>query len=218
MDYDFGYNEILTQAQMPEEDDISEETKRRQQPSVTKAAGGRASGAKRARSPTKSSSSAAGAGDVDEDIDDDDEDFVTNKFVHAKQQKFAAHGGGGEKVNWGADDEMAPASDSAVKSSMKNQFVAAKGSGAAGAGAGAALNVRPALGYKGPAVGNKVAKKNKKWSDDEKETLLAAIRSHGVGNWQAMLDDPRFMSQLSGRTGVNLKDKYRTMQRGGEIG
>jgi myb proto-oncogene protein len=47
------------------------------------------------------------------------------------------------------------------------------------------------------------------WTNEEEQALLAGIEVHGPGKWQKILCDPRFSRQLSERTNINLKDKYR---------
>lgn len=49
------------------------------------------------------------------------------------------------------------------------------------------------------------------WTFDEEEALKAGIRKHGVGNWVTILRDDEFGITLSGRTGMNLKDKYKNL-------
>ena len=49
------------------------------------------------------------------------------------------------------------------------------------------------------------------WTFDEEEAFKAGMKKHGIGNWQTILDDVKFGEVLSGRTGMNLKDKYKNM-------
>uniref|UniRef100_A0A0D9VWS0 Uncharacterized protein n=1 Tax=Leersia perrieri TaxID=77586 RepID=A0A0D9VWS0_9ORYZ len=50
-----------------------------------------------------------------------------------------------------------------------------------------------------------------RWSLEEEAALSAGIAKHGVGKWQAILEDSEFSSTLWYRSNVNLKDKWRNM-------
>ena len=50
-------------------------------------------------------------------------------------------------------------------------------------------------------------KLRKKWTNEEVDHLVEGIRLFGVGNWKSILDHFPF----EGRTGTNLKDKYRNL-------
>lgn len=54
-------------------------------------------------------------------------------------------------------------------------------------------------------------RKPKRWSELEEETLRTAVRKLGEGNWTAILNTYTF----DNRTGVDLKDKWRNMERSG---
>ncbi|KAH8802789.1 hypothetical protein F5884DRAFT_682501 [Xylogone sp. PMI_703] len=48
----------------------------------------------------------------------------------------------------------------------------------------------------------------KKWTEEETRLLLLGVKKHGVGRWTDILEDPEF--PFEGRTGVDLKDRFRT--------
>lgn len=48
----------------------------------------------------------------------------------------------------------------------------------------------------------------KKWTEHETKYLLLGVKKHGVGRWTDILEDPEF--KFDGRTGVDLKDRFRT--------
>uniref|UniRef100_A0A1J3G5M8 MYB transcription factor n=1 Tax=Noccaea caerulescens TaxID=107243 RepID=A0A1J3G5M8_NOCCA len=50
-----------------------------------------------------------------------------------------------------------------------------------------------------------------KWTAEEEETLLAGVRKHGPGKWKNILRDPDFAEQLSNRSNIDLKDKWRNL-------
>ena len=52
-----------------------------------------------------------------------------------------------------------------------------------------------------------------RWRPEEEEELERLVERHGVGNWAAMLEDGKNVFDPE-RTGVNLKDKWRVIQRG----
>uniref|UniRef100_A0A061RT19 Uncharacterized protein n=1 Tax=Tetraselmis sp. GSL018 TaxID=582737 RepID=A0A061RT19_9CHLO len=55
------------------------------------------------------------------------------------------------------------------------------------------------------------------WEPEEEEALRLGVARHGAGSWQAILQDPG-CSVLQGRTGIQLKDKWRNLvkSKGGE--
>jgi hypothetical protein len=84
-----------------------------------------------------------------------------------------------------------------------------------GAGAAAAAGAGAAAAGKAPAKGKGTGAgvKKRKWTEDELAAFKEALKVHGDGHWQKMKDDPRFSDRLAGRTGVNLKDKWRNMEK-----
>lgn len=42
------------------------------------------------------------------------------------------------------------------------------------------------------------------------------MAKYSPGHWQKILNDPQFKDRLAGRTSVNLKDKYRNMNKARE--
>ncbi|CAE6397111.1 unnamed protein product [Rhizoctonia solani] len=53
-----------------------------------------------------------------------------------------------------------------------------------------------------------VKKQRKKWTTEETQMLVDGCNEWGVGNWKAILNDPRFVFQS--RSPVDLKDRFRT--------
>ncbi|KAF8604032.1 hypothetical protein BDV93DRAFT_406539, partial [Ceratobasidium sp. AG-I] len=51
-----------------------------------------------------------------------------------------------------------------------------------------------------------VKKQRKKWTTEETQMLVDGCNEWGVGNWKAILNDPRFVFQS--RSPVDLKDRY----------
>lgn len=51
-------------------------------------------------------------------------------------------------------------------------------------------------------------KARKKWTEEETNNLLLGVHKHGVGRWSDILEDPAF--PFNGRSGVDLKDRFRT--------
>ncbi|KZV82018.1 hypothetical protein EXIGLDRAFT_844110 [Exidia glandulosa HHB12029] len=49
----------------------------------------------------------------------------------------------------------------------------------------------------------------RKWTAEETQMLVDGCNSHGVGNWKAILSDPKLTFE-AGRTPVDLKDRFRT--------
>jgi hypothetical protein len=56
----------------------------------------------------------------------------------------------------------------------------------------------------------------KMFTEDEVAALREGIEEHGVGKWQLIINGSK--GRLDGRSGVQVKDKYRTMLRSGKIG
>ena len=56
----------------------------------------------------------------------------------------------------------------------------------------------------------------KMFTEDEVAALREGIDIHGVGKWQLIINDSD--GRLDGRSGVQVKDKYRTMLKSGKIG
>ncbi|XP_010539165.1 PREDICTED: telomere repeat-binding factor 4-like [Tarenaya hassleriana] len=50
-----------------------------------------------------------------------------------------------------------------------------------------------------------------KWTAEEEEALLAGVAKHGPGKWKNILRDPDFSSQLTHRSNIDLKDKWRNL-------
>ncbi|XP_038076918.1 telomeric repeat-binding factor 2-like isoform X2 [Patiria miniata] len=67
--------------------------------------------------------------------------------------------------------------------------------------------------WNGNATLRKLPNRRKPWTEDEVDLLKKAIRRYGVGRWSEMIVSYDF----NGRTNVNLKDKWRTMVKNGEI-
>ncbi|KAK9953444.1 hypothetical protein ABG768_017436 [Culter alburnus] len=57
-----------------------------------------------------------------------------------------------------------------------------------------------------------MSKTRRKWTVEEDRKLKAGVRKHGEGNWRMILNDYEF----NNRTGVNLKDRWRTLKSKGE--
>merc|ERR1712032_566425 len=51
------------------------------------------------------------------------------------------------------------------------------------------------------------------WKDYEVAALKAGVARHGVGKWVSILRDDDFGPYLEDRTNINLKDKWRSLQR-----
>jgi len=54
---------------------------------------------------------------------------------------------------------------------------------------------------------NKARRARRMWTESETQDLLAGVTKYGVGKWKQILDDPAF--NFSGRSSVDLKDRYR---------
>ncbi|XP_010531864.1 PREDICTED: telomere repeat-binding factor 4-like isoform X2 [Tarenaya hassleriana] len=50
-----------------------------------------------------------------------------------------------------------------------------------------------------------------KWTPEEEEALLAGVAKHGPGKWKNILRDPDFAAQLTHRSNIDLKDKWRNL-------
>ncbi|VVA95085.1 unnamed protein product [Arabis nemorensis] len=50
-----------------------------------------------------------------------------------------------------------------------------------------------------------------KWTAEEEEALRAGIEKHGTGKWKNILRDPEFADQLTSRSNIDLKDKWRNL-------
>ncbi|PWN42894.1 hypothetical protein IE81DRAFT_323032 [Ceraceosorus guamensis] len=48
------------------------------------------------------------------------------------------------------------------------------------------------------------------WSKEETQALVDGCNAHGVGNWKAILSDPKFSGRFAGRSAGDLKDRFRT--------
>jgi len=57
------------------------------------------------------------------------------------------------------------------------------------------------------------AGQRQKWNFEQETILAEAVGRYGEGNWQAILHDPEYAIVFVGRTNVNLKDKWRNMQK-----
>ena len=65
-----------------------------------------------------------------------------------------------------------------------------------------------------PNLTRKSFKCRRRWSLEEEEALIKAVKRHGKGNWSQMLQDIRFKILLdNGRTNENLKDKFRNLSK-----
>ena len=53
------------------------------------------------------------------------------------------------------------------------------------------------------------------WTSEEEEIFYKAVKQWHVGSWSAIVDV--YGHKLSGRTNVNLKDKWRQMVRAGRV-
>uniref|UniRef100_A0A1J3J3V5 MYB transcription factor n=1 Tax=Noccaea caerulescens TaxID=107243 RepID=A0A1J3J3V5_NOCCA len=60
-------------------------------------------------------------------------------------------------------------------------------------------------------------RRNNKWTVEEENALLAGIAKHGVGKWSEIVDDPVLSAQLAGRNNIQLKDKWRNIQKRGRL-
>ncbi|CAA7018443.1 unnamed protein product [Microthlaspi erraticum] len=60
-------------------------------------------------------------------------------------------------------------------------------------------------------------RRNNKWTAEEESALLAGIAKHGVGKWSDIVDDPLLSAQLAGRNNIQLKDKWRNIQKRGRL-
>ena len=56
----------------------------------------------------------------------------------------------------------------------------------------------------------------RKWTLDEEEAVVQGVQIHGH-NWSHILDDPKFSNRLRGRTNVNIKDKWRNLEKAAAI-
>ncbi|KAF2488813.1 hypothetical protein BU16DRAFT_544969 [Lophium mytilinum] len=56
--------------------------------------------------------------------------------------------------------------------------------------------------------GNTNVKKRNKWTEQETKDLLQGVSKFGIGNWKKILDCDEY--SFSGRTSVDLKDRFRT--------
>ena len=64
---------------------------------------------------------------------------------------------------------------------------------------------------------NKTSSKRQRriWTQNELKALKDGVLKHGKGNWRDILNDPNF-AVLSNRTNVNLKDKWRNVEKDDE--
>lgn len=53
------------------------------------------------------------------------------------------------------------------------------------------------------------------WTSEEEKILTAGVKRYGDGGWAQILQDDYFGPMLEGRTGVNLKDKWRNLKKKG---
>ncbi|KAG2313889.1 hypothetical protein Bca4012_064522 [Brassica carinata] len=51
----------------------------------------------------------------------------------------------------------------------------------------------------------------KKWSAEEEDALFDGVCKYGPGKWSSIINDPEFRAQLSSRTKIDLKDKWRNI-------
>ncbi|KAL6712399.1 hypothetical protein ACN47E_000276 [Coniothyrium glycines] len=61
-------------------------------------------------------------------------------------------------------------------------------------------------------VDGKPSRKRKRWSDEETKDLLLGVSKFGIGNWKKILHHPDFT--FTGRTAVDLKDRFRVCRPG----
>lgn len=143
---------------------------------------------------------------------------------------------GAELVQWDEDDELFEADDidssdsrsakrprsaskirsTALRLKMKTCLQEVENAKDLPAGPGKKMAL--AAGKEHASKASKSAQCRMAWSFDEVDAFRRALKTHQRGNWQLMLDDPRFSATLERRTAVNLKDKYRNMVKTGEIG
>lgn len=56
------------------------------------------------------------------------------------------------------------------------------------------------------------AHKRKPWTKQQEQALVAAIKKYGEGRWAVMLSDLELSHEFRGKTGMQLKDKWRNMK------
>ena len=54
-----------------------------------------------------------------------------------------------------------------------------------------------------------VTSRRQKWTDEETNSLIDAVKYYGIGNWQSIICDRRY--SLNHKTNIQLKDKWRIM-------
>jgi hypothetical protein len=76
-----------------------------------------------------------------------------------------------------------------------------------------AISPAPRAALKSPSTRKKLHVKVK-WTDAEVTCLHLGVQKYGIGNWAKILNDPTLTNGFhTSRTGVHLKDKWRTIQR-----
>mmetsp|Transcript_31991 Transcript_31991/g.48342 ORF Transcript_31991/g.48342 Transcript_31991/m.48342 type:complete len:343 (+) Transcript_31991:40-1068(+) len=60
-------------------------------------------------------------------------------------------------------------------------------------------------------------KRKNGWTHEQKIAFKAAVADYGVGSWASIRDAKEYEAYWSGKSNVQLKDLYRTMQKKGEI-
>lgn len=66
------------------------------------------------------------------------------------------------------------------------------------------------------SAGKRRQRQNKMWTAEEVGALVQALRKYPPGHWERIRRDPEF-SALQGRTGIDIKDKYRNLTLHGHL-
>lgn len=56
-----------------------------------------------------------------------------------------------------------------------------------------------------------------RWTSDEEDALLEGVEKYGTSAWANIRDDPELKHRFNCRTNMNLKDKFRNLQRKGVV-
>ena len=146
--------------------------------------------------------------DVAEDSNDDN---LVNTGTDVDRHEDAALS---KRSLWGKNLKR----PSQVKKRKFAPLKAKAASSSAGAGAGAAVLVAaPAASAAAPAKAPAGRNKRRPWTAEEECALIGGVSRYGDSMWTSILACAHFGSALSGRTNVNLKDKYRTMCKSGDL-
>jgi hypothetical protein len=162
---------------------------------------------------------------------------------NTKRQLTELHGASGKLSRSGISDplEAARASASAIRTSPQKKKIDCAAPPSRNAeemsvmsggeqedddGGGAPSPVRksplPLVERKRPLEGGtfrKTPKRRKKsyWAQEQEELLIKAVEAHGKGSWRAIIDAYPIFSSEWGRTQVDLKDKWRNLEKGGKV-